>query len=123
MKLVAEFNFEKAPATLGMAVRVGDNQFFTLNGKALEYHCEPNELLVITSLKHVDKLGMLQEVSLVIDGVSGCGVGYVVQPGERLGVLLRIKRAEDFRLPPAQIDYPVTVNIEVKQYQVTNISP
>jgi sporulation protein YlmC with PRC-barrel domain len=124
MKLVAEFNFVKAPATLGMVVRVGDNHHFTLNNESLEYHCQPNELLVITSLTHSgDKLGMLKDISLVIDGSSGHGVGAAVQPGERLGVMLQVKRGDEFRLPPAVLDYPVTVKIEATQYQVTNIEP
>jgi hypothetical protein len=124
MKLTATFDFEKIPATLGMVVRVGDNAAYRLNGEAREYVCEPNELLVITSLTHSgDKLGMLSSISLVIDGSSGHGPMAAVQPGERLGVMLHVKRAEEFRLPPAILNYPVTVNIEATQYQVTNIEP
>jgi hypothetical protein len=124
MKLTATFDFEKIPASLGMVVRVGDNAAYKLNGEAREYVCEPNELLVITSLTHSgDKLGMLKDISLVIDGSSGHGVGSAVQPGESLGVQLKIKCAKGLHLPPALIDYPVKVNIFATQYQVTKIDP
>jgi len=124
MKFIVTFDFKQRPATPGMAVRVGDNHYYTLDGKAEEYRCEPNELLVITAITHsVDKLGMLKDICLMIDGKTRGGVGDAVTPGKNLSVMLVLKRAEDFRLPPAQIDYPITVTIEATQYQVTNISP
>ena len=65
---------------------------------------------------------MLKDISLVIDGRDGCGVGSAVQPGESLGVQLKIKCANEFHLPPAIIEYPIRVNIIAVQYQVTKIS-
>jgi len=46
---------------------------------------------------------MLKDISLVIDGRDGCGVGSAVQPGESLGVQLKIKCANEFHLPPAKV--------------------
>jgi hypothetical protein len=124
MKLIAAFDFNQKPASLGTLIHVGDDRFFTLAGKPKPYVCDLNELLVITALTHEgDKFGMLKDVNLVIDGRFGYGVGAAVQPGESLGVQLRIKCANDFHLPPAIIDYPIRVNIIATQYQVTNISP
>lgn len=122
MKMVAMFDFKSCRASFGTTVQTGDNRYYTLQGIARPYQCEPNELLVIQSITHEgDKWGMLKNVSLVINGFVGQGVLAAVQPGECMGVQLQIKRADEFRLTPAPIDYPIQVNIEAIQYQVTNI--
>jgi|GEM_PF-4707558 hypothetical protein len=123
MKFVADFDFAKSPVTLGMNIQVGDNRFYTLNDKAHGYRCQSNELLVITSITHSgDKLGILKDVCLVIDGNYGLGVGSAVQPGQTLGVRIIVKGAIDFRLPPAGLIYPIQVIIEATQYRVTDIT-
>lgn len=104
MELIANFAFDKRPLLLGCMAQTGGDADSTLNGVAKQYTCDR------------------KEVSLVINGRVGCGVGRVVKPGERLGVQIKAKSARQFHIPPNFLNDPVNVTISTTQYQVLGIA-
>jgi hypothetical protein len=118
MKLIAQFDFDKTPSTNGAQVQSGDDEAFTLNGIPRPYTCDKNELLVVNKFKVLgDKLGMLSNIEIVVDGYPTT----VVEPGECVSVRLQIKRASEMHIPVRVIDYPITVELDVTQYKVTPV--
>jgi hypothetical protein len=119
MKFTAQFNFDKRPAASGSHIQAGDSKEYTLNNIPTSYVCDKNELLVINSITILgDKGGLISEITPVIEGIVIRGTRHAVEPGKSLNIGLNIKRADEQHIPTAVIDYPITVVLDVTQYQV-----
>jgi hypothetical protein len=118
MEMRAIFDFSKEPLELGMRATTGATKYYTLDGEATPYTCDPNEVLVINEIgMEGDFFGLVKVAALEATGRIEKDVR-VVEPNMKMWAMIEAKRAEELHVPPKVIDYPVTLVLKVTKYRI-----
>lgn len=118
VEMRAIFDFAKEPLEMGQRVSTGHTSVYTLDGKAMPYKCDRNEVLVINSVTmQGDIFGLVKCAKIEATGREENDVR-VVEPDNEMWAVIEAKRAEELHVPPKAIDYPITLVLKVTKYRI-----